>query len=706
MMPLRVIRWNSKDFLLFVLVMQFTLDAAVLFNIPVVRQVIGFLCLTFVPGLIIFKLLKFDESDILELVLFSVGFSVAFLMLGGLLANEFGFLLGVSQSLSLVPLLIILNSLMFVGAISVYLRSGDVKIWKSQPIEKSPFVILFICLPILSIVGAIYMTAYGNNLLLLFTIVSIAVLFIIAVLSKRVLPPSLYPLAIAMIAIAILFHTSFISNYIVSLGSDVPGECIIFQTVENNGRWISTLPLGIWYGRMNAMLSITILPTFYANILNISSDWVFKLLYPLIFSLVPLGLYRLWQDYIDKRYAFISVFLFIAFETFYFEMLGLSRQIIAELFFVLLFLVILNKKMAPTNKMISFIIFSFALVASHYSLAEIFVIFIACTFIALTVLKRPSKRITLPMVLLFLVIMFAWYIYTSGSATFASILDFGNYVYGQLGNFLNPASRGATVLTGLGLAESPSVWNTVSRIFAYFTQGLIVLGTVALLLKRTPSRVEREYFIFSLMSMAVLALLIIVPGLANTLNMTRFYHILLFFLAPLCVIGADFVVRLLFKRKRELVVSVLLLTVLVPYFLFQTEFVFEVTGSESWSIPLSGYRMSSLLLYGHYGYSEACGVNGARWLSKNTPRYLEVYADEHALANILRTYGYVFGGTSLSNTSIVEGNSIVYLSKLNVVYGKITFGKFLWNTSELAPVFNDLNVIYANGGSEIRKPSY
>lgn len=707
-MKLMHAKWKPRDFLLAILFLQSIVYATVFFDVPVARQVIGFIYFTFVPGFVIVKLLKLDELDGLETVVFSVGLSIAFLMIAGLLVNEFSLLFGFSQPLSLVPLMIVLNSLILMGVVLVYLKSEDVEIWNSEPIEKSPFVLLFLCLPILSIVGAMYVNAYGNNLLLLFMIISISVLLIVGVLSKKLLPSKLYPFAVLMIAIAVLYHSSLISNYIVPFGSDVPGEYFLFKTTENNAHWSSTLPSlwGIGLGRMNAMLSVTILPTIYSILLKIDSTWVFKLLFPLIFAFVPLGLYQIWQTHVGKKYAFISAFLFMAQSTFYTEMLGLNRQMIAELFFVLLLLVIVNKKMKPVNKMTCFMIFSFALVTSHYALAEIFLFFISFTLVSLIVLKRPSKNITIPMVVFFFVVMFTWYIYTSGSATFDSFLEFGDYVYRRLGDFFNPASRGQTVLIGLGMAESPSIWNTISRMFAYLTQAFIVFGFVGLVTKRTRIRVEKEHFIFSSTAMAFLAMLILVPGLANTLNMTRFYHILLFFLAPFCVVGAGLIVKLLSKREKEFAVSALLLIVLVPYFLFQTNFVYEVTGSDSWSIPLSGYRMNALRLYGHYGYTDAYSVYGAQWLSENVDfKNSALYADERALANVLTIYGMIHSDyvNTLSNITTVADNGFVYLSTLNVVEGVIPFGGLSWNSSELSFSFGDLNIIYTNGGSEVYK---
>jgi uncharacterized membrane protein len=312
------------------------------------------------------------------------------------------------------------------------------------------------------------------------------------------------------------------------------------------------------------------------------------------------------------------------------------------------------------------------------------------------------------MVVFFFVVMFTWYIYTSGSANFNSFVEFGNHIYGQLGDFFNPASRGQTVLTGLGVSESPSIWNTISRIFAYLTQALIVFGFVALITKRGKILIKNEYFILGLAAMTFLGMLILVPGLANAFKMTRFYHVLLFFLAPFCVIGAEFVVRLLSKREKEFAVCALMLVVLVPYFLFQTELVFEVAGVESGSLPLSKYRINALELYGHFGYTDAYSVFGAQWLSRNVDvEKSGLYADASTIYSVLTIYGMIYEGNvnALSNTTLVAANGAVYLSTLNIVDGVIPFGQLSWNTSKLSSIFDDLNMVYTNGGSDIYENS-
>ena len=695
MKSMPVVNWKSKEFLLFVLFLQFMFCATVFFDIPVARQVLGFFYFTFLPGFIILKLLKLDELDRVETVLFSVGLSVAFLMLAGLLVNEFGLLFGVSQPLSLMPLMIILNSFILVCGFLAYLRSKSVNFWASDLFGLHPFALLFIVLPILSVVGATWVNAYDNNLILLFMIIAISLFFVIGVMSKKLLPSKLYLLIVFAIAISLLYHSSLISNYVTSFGSDATTELCVFKNTQNNAYWGSIE----FYPRQSSMLSITILPTLYSNLLNIDSTWTFKMLFPLIFSFVPLGLYQLWRKYIGNKYAFIAAFLFMAQETFYFEMVALNRQMIAELFFVLLLLLIMNKKMKTHSKILCFIIFSFGLATSHYGLSVIFLFFISITFVFSLLTRQPSRNITASMVVLFFVLIFSWYIYTLRSAVFGDVLKYGEYVYNQLGDFLNPASRGETVLRGLGLESSPTLWNSISRAFAYFVQFLIAFGFVGLVTKRIKVHFDRSYFTFILLSISFLGALILVPGLAKTLNMTRFYHILLFFLAPLSVIGAMFIFGLLSKRKEELGVSILLLIVVLPYFLFQTSFVYEVTGSDSWSVPLSGYRMSPLQLYGEFGYIDGYSAFGVQWLSKNVDvEHTQIYADVASQRNVLIAYGMmrVEDVKILSNVTKISIDDTVYLSPFNMVDGIIVGKLYLFNSTQLSFV-NETNKIYANG---------
>jgi len=194
-----------------------------------------------------------------------------------------------------------------------------------------------------------------------------------------------------------------------------------------------------------------------------------------------------------------------------------------------------------------------------------------------------------------------------------------------------------------------------------------------------------------------------VPGLANTMNMTRFYHILLFFLAPLCVLGAEFLVKLVSRRQTQLGAPILLLIVLVPYFLFQIGCVYEITGTQSWSLPLSKHRMDTVFLRSKIGYFDECEVFGALWMSKNVDvENTRTYADAPSLYFVLTSYGMIYRGNMemLSNVTELSTNDNVYLNRANVVDGVI-IGSDLFNVTSISHILGFASKIYSSGECEI-----
>lgn len=701
---------NPRVFLSVLMFAVLMLCLLVFFDVPVARQVFGFLFLTFVPGAIIVQILGLKDPSRLERLLISVGLSIAFLMIGGLLLNEFSLFVGLPKPLQLVPLMAVLSMFVVFGGILVYIRKNSIVFWDFKNFRHDLFMVLPVGLLVLSVIGTFYMNVYGNNIILMLLLLIIAALFTILVLSKKVAPGRFYVLTLFVIALSLLFHSSLISRYIVPFGSDVNSELFVFRHVSNNQQWSSGNLYGaLAYGKFNSMLSITILPTFYSVILNLDFTTLFKTLYPVIFAFVPLCMYAIWQKYIGAKYALIAAFLLMAELTFYTEMLGLNREIVAELFFALLLLVILNTKITPFVRTTLFALFGIGLVTSHYGLSIIFLFFSLAALVYSYFTKKINVKITTFLVVSFSAMMFSWYIFTSGSTVFESILTFANYVLSQLGDFLNPAARGQTVLIGLGLAPAPTIWNTISRIFAYATEFLIVIGFIGLATKKVKYRFDRDYLTFTFIAMALLIALLIVPGLANTMNMTRFYHILLFFLAPLCVLGADFLANLVHRRSR-LLISVLLVSILVPYFLFQTGFVYEVTSaSDSYSLSLSKNRMTPTLLYGGYAYIDAYSVFGAQWLSKNVNiTNSSIYSDDLSRSNVLNSYGLISQDlvNELTNVTTLSPGSMVYLSSFNIQEKTLWSTGGPYNLTKLSFNIDDLNKVYCNGASEVYKNPY
>jgi hypothetical protein len=154
--------------------------------------------------------------------------------------------------------------------------------------------------------------------------------------------------------------------------------------------------------------------------------------------------------------------------------------------------------------------------------------------------------------------------------------------------------------------------------------------------------------------------------------------------------------KTLSKHRTGVVVSAIIVILLVPYFLFQTNFAYEVTGSQSWSVPLSGYRMDPIQLYGFYGYIDGYSVYGARWISADVPYQYNIFAD-NALFTSLTAYGLVYRGYvgELTNTTTFKGGEFAFLSYISINYEPET------SNGTLPRLLNQTDVVYSNGNSEV-----
>ena len=164
-------------------------------------------------------------------------------------------------------------------------------------------------------------------------------------ISTRLIPTNLYPLLIFTICLALAFQFTLMSQHI--MGNDAPLEYRVYDLTAISGHW-SPLTTGgqveIYY---TSMLSITILPTIFSVLLNLNGELLFKLFYPLIFSLVPLTLYKIFtkQGWKSKHALLAALFLISSPLVFYgVEPLSVNRQIIGEFFLVLSIFLILESR--------------------------------------------------------------------------------------------------------------------------------------------------------------------------------------------------------------------------------------------------------------------------------------------------------------------------------------------------------------------------
>jgi uncharacterized membrane protein len=135
---------------------------------------------------------------------------------------------------------------------------------------------------------------------------------------------------------------------------------------------------------LNSMLSLVIIVPIFSKISGTSAVNIFKVIYPIIFSFVPLGLYSIFKGQTNSKIAFMGCFIFISVFMFFLEMPYLARQEIGELFVVLMIMLMVSKKINKKTLTILTIIFIPALLVSHYSLDYIYIFLLVCTFLIIS----------------------------------------------------------------------------------------------------------------------------------------------------------------------------------------------------------------------------------------------------------------------------------------------------------------------------------
>jgi uncharacterized membrane protein len=690
-------KWKPGTLALTALVMEFSLLLSVFFDIPVARQVIGFLFLTLIPGYTILRFLKL-KLERLETVIFSVGLSLAFLMISTFLMNLILPLLGVAKPLTLFPLLLLTSSMLIILVVSEW-RSSLNLAFSTGSLRLAISGILLAIPLFLTIIGVFLVRTppHSNNSVLLIMLLTISILVGLALFAKRLFPAEVYPLLLLVITICLLLHISLFSSYL--QGGDIFGEYFDFNITAVNGFWDPSLA-----SRLSAMLSVTVLPTTYYYILGLSSTWVFKIVFPLLFAFVPLGLYQLYKSKMSVEVALFSVFFFVSNLVFFTEIAELARQMIGELFYVLLFLTLFSNNVKGSSKWVLFFAFSVGLVVSHYAMALIFLAFLAVTWL-IGIIRKTNTKTTASLVILLGILVFAWYIYISQASTFNDLLGTVNYVRaGFTSDFFNPESRGGQVAQAVSVSSGIStVWHLVGRYLYYITAGLIIAGFIISILRERFSFLDNDRNVLIFLNLALLSACFIIPNFSTTFNASRFYHVTLFFLAPLCVLGGlgilNFIVR---KRvKEKILISILVLCVLIPFFLIQTGFVYEITKEESYSLPLSSYRIDAMTIT-NMGVLTETEVSGGMWLSKYANRNATVYADVTAgsifVCTVLPIPCLLYWGDPLPS------GDYVYLRNYNIASGKLfsTFGQSVsYNLTQTSPSLDDSDLIYSSGSCEV-----
>ena len=702
------LKLGAKECFVLVLSILLLTDLIIFLNIPFLRQIFGFFFLTILPGLLILQILKLNKMGSTEKFVLSVGLSVSFLMFFGLLVNNLSLYFGYETPLATIPLLISFNlSFIVLATIGCMINQEPIFSFPNLNLTtpEKAFLIIPILFPALSIFGMHVMNTADNNIILMFLLSLIPIYVASICIFNQKFPKRIYPVVIFLISISLLLLMALRSNHLI--GSDTHIEYYYFQTTLSNLHWSM-----FGHSTLDACLSISLLPTIYRSILNIPSELLFKVLYPLIYSITPLIVYILSKKYIGESYAFLASCFFMFQHSFLFTTMN-ARTCIAVIFFALAMMVLFNDKIDPLKKRILFIVFMASCMVSHYSTTYIFFFIMLGAFIGMEIVSKKyttKKVVSLTIVILFFSMVFFWYSQVT-EAAFNSGVRFIENTFSNLSRFFIEESRGGGVPAvfgeGIGQKGTP---HKIEFIFTWTSFAFIGVGIITLIRRykemsfpelnfKRPEflkdKFEVTYFMIALLCAGLLIAMVALPFVSKGYGIQRLYATAITILSVFFVIGG-----ITLSRHSKVWTYLVILLVLIPYFFCVTGVMYNIFGvPRAITLNSEGEQYDSKYIHDQESY-------GAKWLKSNVDENANIYGDYYGTAKLV-SQGMIrkpIYAKSLIEEGVAIRTGYIYLRYTGVVDGKLLDLSGEWhNITEYECKFGDNNNIYANGGSEVWK---
>jgi uncharacterized membrane protein len=711
---------------------------ALLFGIP------GYLV---IPGLLMQLAIRRKHTFGLNAFIYSVGLSLFLWILGGLAVNSLLPLVGQTRPLQLVYILPFYAICMAIFAIFAYVRNRGAKHEVEHIVLNGWTKVMAgiaLLLPILSLLGATTLNNGGSGIITITMLVIMCIYILVIATGVQRIHRNIYPFSLYAISLALLLMYSLRSWHV--LGWDINNEMRVFNATLAASRWKMSSYAGDPY---NACLSITVLPTIMARLFHLSGDYVFKLLYQLIFAIVPVAIYSTARRFLMPVLALLSSILFVA-QTWFFELMpALARQEIALLYFAIFLMVLTDHAISSTYRRVLLYTFAAGIVFSHYSSAYIWLILCVIAMLVLWSVRLFSKSaresprgISLALIIFGAALMFAW----EGPLTHtdAAVGITADNLPAQLSQAFSPDVIGDAVQSAIigpapiavstlesaykttvrnrpGAAADyystsnyePKIVNTVGQAHDYLPAAagsdVHLFGTIlkaimsnfmtavgvlllAVYFIRRNHKSNMDFIALCAAGYSLIVLILMVPYLQVVYNLTRLGLQVFIML----VIPATAAVWVALRRSvRFGLPAIALITALMLS--YQTGLLDQFTGGNL-RLTLDQPKGTFDTYYVH-----ASEVYSAQWLARNKLPQIPVYADPVAALRLES-----FGNMNANGVSIfpntIPRSSYVYLSYENVTAGASFYDINSNSVSYNTPanfLSQNKDLIYSSGSSEI-----
>jgi uncharacterized membrane protein len=474
--------------------------------VPVLSEIIVFVYLSLIPGLLVLKIFKV-HTTLIKLIVLSVGISISTTTLSFALWNAFAMYL-FDRPLSDIFLLIVLGSLLSLLMIFVALRDDR---HLSITFEfRSIHLVLFI-IPILILISKI-----GECYWLMFvTLVLISLIFLISIRRREI-----HPLTVWVTSLSLLLLTRAVFKETFNMWpGDYPG---LSKAVVIAGKWDP-----YFQSTHNSLLFPTLLPALFSTLSGADVVIIIITIGCVYASLIPLVLFAIYKEKFDSITAFLASFVFIFYP--FIPQLATLRNCFAFFFVSLLLLVLISREISSKNRAILGIVFTFSIITSHYGTAYIFLLVLITIFILSYVgaymTKSPKKD------------------------------NLAHHVLVNLQDFFSPeksASMRAFLTPSFSLSFEITKW------LLFLLLLFITMGVVEMLYEYFKGRIDRDYVLLTLGFCSILI------GITQ-MGMPRIFAFSLLLTSPLSVWGVDRMFKLVKVKGKTTVAFSLYLIILFSF---------------------------------------------------------------------------------------------------------------------------------------------
>ena len=449
-----------------------------------------------------------------------------------------------------------------------------------------------------------------------------------------------------------------------------------------------------------------------------NGQYIYKLVYQLIFSITPLAVYVLSKRYVSELYAFIAAVFFMSQACFFYAIQSAMRTELAILFFALAMMVFFDDEIDKFNKKLIFLIFMFSVIVSHYTTAYISFFLILFVWLMVEPMKNFFKLknpITVGVVALFSASIFLWYAQVTETSLVPSTSIFFRDTISNMAGWLFDEIKIVETFTTFGVkTEEIPEWITITKsIICNTANAFICIGVIGSIVKYIKYREgEIVYLSMTVVSWALMIMFVAMPYVYHY-STGRVYLQVLVFLALPFVTGGEIVSKSVYKvhcKIKEIKTNfrnsrriqhasvpkytlLIIMLILIPYFTCNTYLFYQILGVP-YSVDINAYGIEH-----SKKYISDRDVIAARWANDHEISFYEIRAD-YAEGPLILGFGIRVRDrySRISN----ETNKYIYLRSGNIV-NKIMYTKEgIVNITE-TKLFIGMSKIYTNAGSEIWK---